>query len=88
MNAVTPMLATAGPVEVSAAVPDMHPPSDSEIADQVVSAVNKVQEVLDQAILAGLVVKPGFKRIENRLTQSGMRLDSYVCSVRVFRKLV
>ena len=88
MNAVIPMSVTAEPDEPSGPMPEIRQQSDAEIADQVVNAVNRVQEVMDQAILAGLVVEPGFKRIENRLTQSGMRLDSYVCSVRVFRKLV
>ncbi len=88
MNAVTPMPATAEPVEASGAVPEINQPSDRKIADQIIEAVNKVQEVMDRAILAGLVVEPNFKSIENRLTQSGMRLDSFVCTVRVFRKLV
>ena len=88
MNAVTPMPAKAEPVEAAGAMPEIDRFSDHEIADQIVNAVNRVQEVMDQAILAGLVVEPSFKRIENRLTQSGMRLDSFVCNIRVFRKLV
>ncbi len=88
MNAVAPMLATAEPVEASGSVSEIHQPSDSEIAEQIVDTVNKVQEAMDRAILAGLVVEPDFKRIENRLTQSGMRFDSFVCAIRVFRKLV
>ncbi len=88
MNEVTPMLATAEPIEVSEVMPEIHQPSDPEIADQIVDAVNQVQEAMDRAILAGLVVEPNFKSIENRLTQSGMRLDSFVCAIRVFRKLV
>ena len=88
MNSVTPMLATAEPVEVLDAMPEIHQPSDPEIAEQIVDAVNQVQEAMDRAILAGLVVEPDFRRIENRLTQSSMRLDSFVCAIRVFRKLV
>ncbi len=88
MNAVTPMPAKTEPVETAGAMPEIDRFSDHEIADQIVNAVNKVQEVMDQAILAGLVIEPSFKRIENRLTQSGMRLDSFVCNIRVFRKLV
>ena len=88
MNAVTPRSATAESVEASGAVPKFNQLSDREIAEQVIEAVNKVQEVMDRAILAGLVVEPNFKSIENRLTQSGMRLDSFVCTVRLFRKLV
>ena len=88
MNAVIPRPAEAEPVEEAGAMPEIDRFSDHEIADQIVDAVNKVQEMMDQAILAGLVVEPSFKRIENRLTQSGMRLDSFVCNIRVFRKLV
>ena len=84
MNAVFPMSATDEPDPVT----EIHPPSDPEIVDEIVTAVNKVQEAMDRAILAGLIVEPKFKHIENRLTRSGMRLDSYVCSVRVFRKLI
>ncbi len=42
---------------------------------------------MDQAALAGLVVEPNFARIKNRMTQCGVRIDSFVCKVGVYRKL-
>ena len=62
-------------------------PDDREIADRVQRAITEVQESMDQAVLAGLIVEPNFARIENRLTQCGARIDSFVCKVGVYRKL-
>jgi hypothetical protein len=42
---------------------------------------------MDSAVLAGLIVEPSFARIEGRLTKSGVKVDSFACSVKVFRKL-
>ena len=60
---------------------------DCDIANRVVAAITEVQESMDQAVLAGLIVEPKFARIENRLTQCGVRIDSFVCKVGVYRKL-
>jgi len=40
---------------------------------------------MDQAVLAGLVVKPSFRRIEQRFAGKGMRVDSFVCKIDTFR---
>ena len=61
--------------------------ADSEIAERINNAILEVQETMDSAMLAGLIVDPSFTRIENRLTKCGVRIDSYVCKVQVFRKL-
>ena len=42
---------------------------------------------MDAALLAGLVVEPNFKLVENRLTRFGTRIDSNVCNVRIYQKL-
>ena len=60
---------------------------DRDIANCILSAMTELQEAIDQAVLAGLIVDPNFARIENRLTQCGMRIDSFVCKVGVYRKL-
>ena len=60
---------------------------DCDIANRVVAAITEVQESMDQAVLAGLIVEPKFASIENRLTQCGVRIDSFVCKVGVYRKL-
>ena len=60
---------------------------DRDIANRIQSAMTEVQEAMDGAVLAGLIVEPNFARIENRLTQCGARVDSYVCKIGVYRKL-
>ena len=60
---------------------------DHELGDRISQAVAKLQDAMDAALLAGLIVEPNFKLVENRLTRFGTRIDSPVCSVRVYRKL-
>ena len=60
---------------------------DREIADRVQRALAQLQDALDAAVLANLIVEPRFARIENRLTQCGARVDSFVCKVHVLRRL-
>ena len=61
--------------------------TDRDIADRINHAVMEVQEAMDAALLAGLLVEPSFTVIDNRLTKTGVRIDSNVCKVQVFRKL-
>jgi hypothetical protein len=70
------------PAEVSG-----HPLGDREIADRTQRAVAELQDAIDAARLAGLIVEPSFTRIENRLTQCGARVDSFVGRVHVLRRL-
>ncbi len=60
---------------------------DRDIANRILAAITEVQESMDQAVLAGLIVEPNFARIENRLTQCGARIDSFVCKIGLYRKL-
>ena len=62
-------------------------PTDMEVAEKIVQAVGELQEVMDAALMAGLVVEPNFMQVENRLTRYGTRISSFVCNVRVYRKL-
>ena len=62
-------------------------PTDMEIAEKTVQAVSGLQDAMDAALLAGLIVEPNFTQVENRLTRYGTRISSFVCSVRVYRKL-
>ena len=62
-------------------------PSDRELAGCVLKACADLQEALDNALLAGLVVEPSFTRIEGRVTRGGQKLNTYLCNVKVFRKL-
>ncbi len=63
------------------------PPDDRELADRIGRAISELQDAMDAAVLAGLIVEPSFTRIENRLTRSGVRVDSFLCNVHIYRKL-
>jgi hypothetical protein len=60
---------------------------DRGLADRIMRASIELQEAMDAAILAGLIVEPGFTQIDGRVTKTGVKVDSYVCKVKVFRKL-
>ena len=62
-------------------------PTDREAVDRISRAASELQDAMDDALLAGLVVEPNFRLIESRLTRSGMRINSFVCRVSVLRKL-
>ncbi len=62
-------------------------PDDRGHADRILRASVELQEAMDSAILAGLIVEPGFTQIDGRVTKSGVKVDSFVCKVKVFRKL-
>ena len=62
-------------------------PTDYEMGEMINGAIATMQEAMDTAQLAGLVIEPSFSLIENRLTPWGVRTDSYVCTVKSFRRL-
>lgn len=61
--------------------------SDAQIAEKIQLAVAQIQGTMDAALMAGLIVEPSFSLIENRQTHWGVRLDSFVCNVRAYRRL-
>ncbi len=61
--------------------------SDAQIAEKVQLAVARIQETMDAALTAGLIVEPSFNQVENRQTPWGTRIDSFVCNIRTFRRL-
>ena len=42
-------------------------PTDMDIAEKTVQAVGELQDAMDAALLAGLIVEPSFTQVENRL---------------------
>ncbi len=62
-------------------------PTDRAIALRVTGAIGELQDAIDAAILAGLMVEPSFKPISGRFNEFGVSMDSYVCSVQIYRKL-
>ena len=62
-------------------------PTDRAIALRVTGAIGELQDAIDAAILAGLMVEPSFKSISGRFNEFGVSMESYVCSVQIYRKL-
>ena len=62
-------------------------PADRAIAMRVSHGIGELQDAIDAAILAGLMVEPSFKAISGRFNEFGVSMDSYVCSVQIYRKL-
>jgi hypothetical protein len=62
-------------------------PKDRELATKLVSAINELQDAMDRAALAGLVVEPTFVRFANRFNELGSDADSFVAKVEIYRKL-
>lgn len=84
------LISTSNAIELpEAAAParDHAVPTDHEVKDRIVRAINELQATMDAAILAGLTVEPSFVRIENRLAQCELRIDSFVCKVHLYRRL-
>ena len=62
-------------------------PSDRELAVAVTQGIAQLQDVMDAAIRAGLIVEPSFKTVSGRFNEFGVSVDSHICSVQVYRKL-
>ena len=62
-------------------------PTDREIALRASRAIGELQDAIDIAIVAVLIVEPSFKPIGGRFHEFGVSVDSYVCSVQIYRKL-
>ncbi len=62
-------------------------PKDRDMASRVVNALNKLQDAMDAAALAGLIIEPAFKQFSNRFKELGTDMESYVGQVEIYRKL-
>ncbi len=62
-------------------------PADEDLAARVVRAVGELQDSMDAAILAGLIVEPSFQKLGGRFESYGVTRDSFVCEAHVYRKL-
>ncbi len=60
---------------------------DERIFARISRAMGELQDAMDEAYVAGLSVEPSFTHIEHRIAKCGVRVDSHVCNVNVFRKL-
>ena len=62
-------------------------PSDRRLAVAVTQAIAQLQDAMDAAIQAGLIVEPSFKTVSGRFNEFGVSVDSHLCSVQIYRKL-
>ncbi len=60
---------------------------DRAIADAIMQAVRSLNQSLDDAVKAGLIVEPTFATASRRFDDMGITAQSYVATVKVFRKL-
>ena len=62
-------------------------PSDRGLATQITAAIAGLQDAMDAAIKAGLIVEPEFKSVSSRFNEFCVSVDSHICSVQIYRKL-
>ena len=62
-------------------------PSDRELSTKLSRGIAKLQDAMDAASKAGLIIEPTFKSVSGRFNEFGVSIDSYICSVEIYRKL-
>ncbi|MEQ9639867.1 MAG: hypothetical protein RIM84_07565 [Alphaproteobacteria bacterium] len=67
--------------------PDHQIERDADIARSMTQAVRRLNDIMDAAIKAGLIVEPSFCTAQNRFDDLGITAQSYTANVKVFRKL-
>ncbi len=60
---------------------------DHDIPERLSRAAAELQSAMDEALLAGFLVEPSFTRMENRVTECDVRMDSFVLTMHVYRSL-
>lgn len=61
--------------------------SDRDLAAAVTNAALELQEAMDRAILAGLLVEPGFQSVGNRFSAVGVSAETFLVKIRILRRL-
>ena len=74
-------------VRPQAVVQDYVLPSDRVLARNLNQGTARLQDAMDAATKAGLIIEPTFKSISGRFNEFGVSVDSYVCTVELYRKL-
>lgn len=62
-------------------------PSDRQLAAELTQAIARLQDAMDAAIRAGLMVEPKFMTVSGRFNEFGVSVDSHLCTVQIYRKL-
>ncbi len=61
--------------------------SDRKLATHLSLGIAKLQDAMDSASKAGLIIEPTFKSVSGRFNEFGVSIDSYICGVEIYRKL-
>lgn len=61
--------------------------SDRELSKFVSQAIATLQDAMDEASRAGLIIEPTFRSVPDRFNEFGVSVESYICSVEMYRKL-
>ena len=61
--------------------------TDRDLANDVTEAAHRLQEALDKAVLAGLIVEPSFMSVGNRFSNVGVSAESFLVKIRIMRRL-
>lgn len=71
----------------AATVPAARQLSDKELAEQIIGGMRALQDAMDAAVLAGLIVEPTFTLVPNRFSEMGVSTESHILNVQIYRKL-
>lgn len=77
----------AAPAKPREVAKDYVVPSDRVLSIRITQSIADLQEAMDAAGKAGLIVEPSFKSISGRFNEYGVSVDSHICSVEIYRKL-
>lgn len=61
--------------------------ADKDLAGAITEASLQLQEAMDRAVLAGLIVEPSFQAVGNRFATVGVSAESHLVKVRILRRL-
>jgi hypothetical protein len=75
-------------IDLEATVDTGPDPKDAEMAARVLKASHQLQQAMDQAALSGIIIEPTFQRCTDRFAEFGSNVETYLCQVQMYRKLV
>jgi len=61
--------------------------ADRDLAGNITEASLRLQEAMDRAVLAGLIVEPSFQAVGNRFATVGVSAESHLVKIRIMRRL-
>ena len=61
---------------------------DAQLAVRVIKAANELQEAMDAAARAGLILEPNLKRFASNSAEYGSEAETFLCKIEIYRKLI